>query len=677
LSEVIIQKDDQPKVFIVGDGSRPLLTTMQETRRTEKHCMTEQQTELGPGITAARIMETETSFEKRSTVEAAPPTEPEPAPPRSMEIEPTFEEQGVTTTASRDPGVPPAAYSRTRNQAWEVRFSELKTWWYASDKGKNGDMPCDVRITRWVRKQRGFRVKGTLLPERVEMMNGLEDFEWTTITTQRNAPARSWKDSYEALVDYFKIHKHCNIQHNDSANIRLYQWSNLQRQSRNECNLSDERIALLDKLHFNWTHSNEDRWDSCYQQLVDYHNKYGHFRFYFYRPQPPNTGRQAQSQEPVDETAQTVDEVKLLRWATKQRAEAYKGTLRADRLAKLKDIGFFRGVDNQLLRQEGALGPGRLELQGKRKQHQEDAQQERKQAPVQASSASIPPAPKPPPPPSSSSSSSPNDRDDINKIKDIVVANVGTTALHSEYMLTLSSSSSTASAHSQLTGMQQVLSPQDEQLRLQLQFQQLQERRRRQREQHLLLLSLGQARLQMPFDDVRGGHEQEEDSNLGEQGQENDEDTSSWSRDDDDLLQELHQAQGRVDQLKTKLAKHMSQRHAQRAVAALVPKPRIAAQQRHNQNEGGTVLDHHHHQQRRQRHLEQQQKVLLVLQQQQQQQERAQQRQLVLRQEILQQQLRQQGQQQQTQHQPSSDSILLAAAATAARARNLESRTFR
>ena len=126
--------------------------------------------------------------------------------------------------------------------------------------------------------------------------------------------------------------------------------------------------------------------------------------------------------------------------------------------------------------------------------------------------------------------------------------------------------------------MQLLSLPQDA-LRLQLQLRQLQERRRRLQEQHLLLVRLGQPRLQAPtVIDRNIGHDTEEKhSNVKEEGgQEYDEDMSSWSREDDDLLQELHHAQSRVDLLKAKLAKHWCRRHAQQAVATLVPRPRTA-----------------------------------------------------------------------------------------------------
>jgi Helicase associated domain len=554
------------------------------------------------------------------------------------------------------------AYSRSPNQAWEVRFAELQTWWYASEQGKNAEMvPCDARITRWVRKQRGFRCKGTLSPERLARMNSLGPyFQWTTITTRRCAPARTWHDSYQALVAYFNTHHHVNIPHNDTANLRLYQWSNVQRQARNENNLSNERIALLDQLHFNWSNFNDDRWDACYQQLVDYYHKHGHFRSsqpqqqqqqqQHERKQVTMKGQQLQQQQQQQPLQESKDEdedkaaavaaaeehvvVALSRWANKQRSEANKGMLRADRRAKLEDIGFLcRGfkannadraasvsvsasgavaklqshggkgiavavaatiaaksagkesVDaglEQHVSIGGKLRQNRLgsDRQGKRKQpHQEEQQQEEK--PATAVAAWRPAVRKPPLPPSSSSFSSRNDRENSKAILSNGASSV-TRAMHSDVL-------ASSTTQSRLTGTS-VLSVNDE-LSLQLQFHQLQERRRRQQEQHLLLVRLlvgQQPRLQATAVIGRtighGEEDEEQDNNVGEEeGIEHDEETTAWwSSEDDKLLHELHQAQNRVDQLKDKLTKHMSRRHAQQTVARLSDSTTETAATRHH-----------------------------------------------------------------------------------------------
>jgi Helicase associated domain len=139
--------------------------------------------------------------------------------------------------------------------------------------------------------------------------------------------AREWQIRYTELSQYQSQHGHCSILNvscdNESIHLlrRLCRWMIEQRQLRGEGLLSRARFDLLNLLDFDWSRKahNDDLWMQSFFTLIDYKNKYGHCNV---------------PQKKVQQYQQ------LGRWVKKQREEAKRNALRADRVQKLNDIEF-------------------------------------------------------------------------------------------------------------------------------------------------------------------------------------------------------------------------------------------------------------------------------------------------------------------------------------------------
>lgn len=128
------------------------------------------------------------------------------------------------------------------HSAWESRFEALvefcKTYGHACVPSAHPGLGI------WVAKLRGKYRNGKLSGERITRLNSL-NFVWS--------PAQAeWMDKYQALVQFQQRYGHCSVPFKDGEMEKLGWWCNTQRQNRRKAKLSQDRIALLDKIGFVW-----------------------------------------------------------------------------------------------------------------------------------------------------------------------------------------------------------------------------------------------------------------------------------------------------------------------------------------------------------------------------------------------------------------------------------------
>ena len=115
----------------------------------------------------------------------------------------------------------------------------------------------DAQLAVWVRNQRHqYRhlINGrysSLTPERIQKLDDI-DFDWGT-------PAEvAWRHRYEELVQYKKVHGHCNVPELWDENPALGQWVVQQRvRYRNlmagrKPDICEDRIKALAEIGFEW-----------------------------------------------------------------------------------------------------------------------------------------------------------------------------------------------------------------------------------------------------------------------------------------------------------------------------------------------------------------------------------------------------------------------------------------
>jgi len=139
-------------------------------------------------------------------------------------------------------------------------------------KGEFGD--CNVPteyddnppLGRWVRKQRQKYEKGKLNPDRVQELEIL-GLTW-------NPDETYWKQMYQELVDYHRVHGDCNVPQKYSDNRKLASWVTTQRSLQKKGKLEIPKLEKLQELGFSWDPI-ENYWNQMYQRLVAYKEQHG------------------------------------------------------------------------------------------------------------------------------------------------------------------------------------------------------------------------------------------------------------------------------------------------------------------------------------------------------------------------------------------------------------------
>jgi hypothetical protein len=90
-----------------------------------------------------------------------------------------------------------------------------------------------------------------------------------------------WMERYQDLVEYDRVHGHCNVPHVYRDNPSLGQWVKRQRhqhklqQQSQHSHLTHDRIQMLEVLGFIWD-SHGAAWEKNYQELKEFRNAHGH-----------------------------------------------------------------------------------------------------------------------------------------------------------------------------------------------------------------------------------------------------------------------------------------------------------------------------------------------------------------------------------------------------------------
>jgi hypothetical protein len=135
---------------------------------------------------------------------------------------------------------------RPKNDAkWTANFNKLEAF-----KTVNGNLniPANHELYGWTSNQRSARSnpKSTnkLTKERIALLDGL-GFVW-------NLQEALWTANFKTLEAFKAVNGHLDV----PKGHELYGWTKNQRSARNnpksKHKLTEERIALLDGLGFNW-----------------------------------------------------------------------------------------------------------------------------------------------------------------------------------------------------------------------------------------------------------------------------------------------------------------------------------------------------------------------------------------------------------------------------------------
>ena len=193
---------------------------------------------------------------------------------------------------------------------WDERFGELEAY-----KAEHGD--CDVptrwsenlELATWTDNQRSKHKRGQLSVDRV---NRLEEigFAWD----QRGV---LWRNMFSELRAYKAVHEDCDVPPKWPENPELGTWVSTQRTNKRNGKLSGERQQMLEALGFDWDpHSTQ--WETMFTALKSYKASDDDCNVPIGWPENPQ----------------------LATWVSTQRTHYKRGTLEADRVERLEDLGF-------------------------------------------------------------------------------------------------------------------------------------------------------------------------------------------------------------------------------------------------------------------------------------------------------------------------------------------------
>lgn len=172
------------------------------------------------------------------------------------------------------------------HKKWHDRFHELMKF---KERHGHCNVPqrysLDQRLASWVNTQRQQYSKlckgktSHLIPERFEMLQQI-GFEFSPSDKIHDL----WQHRYEELIDYKKLHGHCNVPQRNDKYKKLAAWINSQRYhykrlyKNNLTQPYSERIMLLEKIGFEWTVDRmlHDVWQKRYEELVEFKKQHGH-----------------------------------------------------------------------------------------------------------------------------------------------------------------------------------------------------------------------------------------------------------------------------------------------------------------------------------------------------------------------------------------------------------------
>jgi hypothetical protein len=103
----------------------------------------------------------------------------------------------------------------------------------------------NVELSNWVRNLRRKKIRGTLSSEKIAKLEEL-GFVW------RKERKDSWEEHFLQLIEFNERFGHCRVSRNWKENVKLGQWVQSLRRLKLSGRLSDDKIARLESIGFEW-----------------------------------------------------------------------------------------------------------------------------------------------------------------------------------------------------------------------------------------------------------------------------------------------------------------------------------------------------------------------------------------------------------------------------------------
>ena len=220
-----------------------------------------------------------------------------------------------------------------KTDSWEEKYALLKQYY-----AEHGDLkiPANyvvegVWLARWLSEQKArLNGKSTGRSGKKKTLTEEQAKRLMSLGVQKNVLNNDvlWQEQYVCAKEFFEKNGHLNIPKNyvSESGKSVGRWLAIQRKYKNDGELSEERIALLDEIGMIWFYG--DKWEKGFGYAETYFKKHGNLL--------------------VKSDYVTEDGYLLGKWIVNQRS-AYKGTaskkLTDEQKKRLDDIGFVVDVN--------------------------------------------------------------------------------------------------------------------------------------------------------------------------------------------------------------------------------------------------------------------------------------------------------------------------------------------
>ena len=163
------------------------------------------------------------------------------------------------------------------DEKWWKRYKELLEY-----KRRYGDclVPGGYKknpsLGKWVVKQRTLYRTGKLLSYRKKLLEEI-NFYWSRQDHRLRTVFydKKWEKKYKMLEKYVRDFGHPFVPHEWKPNPSLARWVSDQRMNFSNHKLSEEKIARLNALHFEWKPL-EAQWMERFYELKNFYQKHNH-----------------------------------------------------------------------------------------------------------------------------------------------------------------------------------------------------------------------------------------------------------------------------------------------------------------------------------------------------------------------------------------------------------------
>lgn len=190
-------------------------------------------------------------------------------------------------------------------EPWQIMYERLVEY---HTREKDWPSVSEGKLGLWCNTQRVARKQGTLVTDRIQRLDAI-GFEWEYHNSQ-------WTHQYEKLKTFYAETGRWPKRGEGSLSI----WCNTQRQARKNGRLTKERIRRLDEIGFVWEYDLDKDWEIQYQALQVFYGKKGRW------PKVTEGGS-------------------LGAWCVTQRKLYREGKLSGERKTRLDAIGFTWSAD--------------------------------------------------------------------------------------------------------------------------------------------------------------------------------------------------------------------------------------------------------------------------------------------------------------------------------------------